>query len=229
MTKDNLIDKFLHVRSLEKYHPGYQDRKLRWAKIYFDMVQGDPDCEMITDETDFARLIKFIILELQAQKPIPLNETYLTKKGFNLKKRPMSLTINMLQNFVEVVTQENILCGLDKEEDKEKDKEEDSVTAVKNQWNEFAKANGLTQVMNIIGKRKQQFNSRLKEDGFDFSKILICASESEFLLGKNDRGWKMDFDFIVKNNTNFLKILEGKYKTNSANKTKSGKDWLDML
>ena len=97
--------KYVHVRNLEKYHPGYKDRSLQWAKIYFNMVQGDPDCEMIDDEVDFARLIKFIILELQAKKPIPVDNSYLQKKGFNLKKRSIELTLRSLHNFLVIDTQ----------------------------------------------------------------------------------------------------------------------------
>jgi len=67
------------------------------------MVQGDPDCEMIENEIDWGRLLKFILLELEAQTPIPLDERYLTKKGFNLKKRPISLTLNVLHNFIELL------------------------------------------------------------------------------------------------------------------------------
>jgi hypothetical protein len=122
---------YIHIRNLEKYHPGYKDRTLLWAKIYFNTVQGDPDCEMIVDEIDWARLIKFIILELQAKKPVPLDEGYLTKKGFNLKKRPISLTIKMLHNFVEVVTQlsEERVIDKDKEENRiDKDIDKDVVT-----------------------------------------------------------------------------------------------------
>src|SRR3990167_1572003 len=93
---------YIHIKNLEKYHPGYKDRSLKWAKIMFNMVQGDPDCEMITNEVDWARLIKFILLELQAKRPIPLDSDYLKKKGFDLKKRPITLTLDMLQNFVEI-------------------------------------------------------------------------------------------------------------------------------
>lgn len=102
--------KYIHVKNLEKYHPGYKDRILLWAKIHIKMIQGDPDCEMITDETDWARLIKFILLELNAQKPIPLDPLYLQRKGFNLKKRPIDLTINMLQTFIEVVSITDTEC-----------------------------------------------------------------------------------------------------------------------
>jgi len=115
---------YVTVKNLEKYHPGYKDRTLQWAKIYFKIVSGDPDCEMIENEIDWARLIKFILLELQAQQPIPINEKYLEKKGFDLKKRPISLTLKMLHNFILVVTEDQKDCHVYKE-DKEKDKEED--------------------------------------------------------------------------------------------------------
>jgi len=101
---------FIHVRNLEKYHPGYKDRILLWAKIHIKMIQGDPDCEMITDETDWARLVKFILLELNAQKPIPLDPVYLHRKGFNLKKRPISLTIKMLHSFIDIVSNTDTEC-----------------------------------------------------------------------------------------------------------------------
>ena len=87
------------------------------------MIQGDPDCEMIENEIDWARLVKFILLELSAKKPIPLNEKYLTKKGFDLKKRPISLTLQMLHNFINVSTEEPKLCHVDKDKDKEEDKD----------------------------------------------------------------------------------------------------------
>lgn len=122
---------FIHIRSLEKYHPGYKDRTLQWGKIHFRMVQGDPDCELITNEIDWGRLIRFILLELEAQKPIPLDTSYLTKKGFDLKKRPISLTIQMLHNFIEVIhgdvgmPTDTRHVDKEKEEDKDKEKEED--------------------------------------------------------------------------------------------------------
>lgn len=97
--------RYIHIKNLEKFHPGYKDRTLHWAKIYFTMVQGDTDCELITNEVDWSRLIKFILLELEAKQPIPLKENYLIKKGFNLKKRPILLTLTVLHNFIDIVTE----------------------------------------------------------------------------------------------------------------------------
>lgn len=95
---------FIHVKNLEKYHPGYRDRELKWAKIYFNIIQGDPEMEML-HEVDRSRYISFILLELQAKKPIPNDEIYFKRKGFDESIRPMSLTLQMLQNFIEVVTE----------------------------------------------------------------------------------------------------------------------------
>jgi len=102
--------KYIHVKSLEKYHPGYKDRTLQWAKIYFKMAQGDPAMELL-HEIDWGRYIRFVLLELEAQSPIPLDEAYLVKKGFDLKIRPMSFTLQMLHNSVEVVTENHETCN----------------------------------------------------------------------------------------------------------------------
>ena len=122
---------YIHIKNLEKFHPGYKDRTLLWAKIHFNMVQGDPDCEMIDNEIDWARLIKFILLELQAKKPLPLDPKYLVKKGFNLKKRPIALTLQVLHNFVNVSTEENSERAIEEkrvEENREEKKREEKLS-----------------------------------------------------------------------------------------------------
>lgn len=68
------------------------------------MLNGDPEFEMLC-EIDQWRFLKFIMLEIQAQKPVPIDLDYLKRKGFDDKKRPISLTIKMLHNFIECVTQ----------------------------------------------------------------------------------------------------------------------------
>ena len=93
--------KYIHVKNLEKYHPGYTERNLIWCKIHFSMISGDPNFEML-DELDQWRFVKFIMLELQSRGPVPIDQKYLERKGFNFKKRSMLLTIQELQKFIEV-------------------------------------------------------------------------------------------------------------------------------
>lgn len=88
------------------------------------MLNGDPEFELLP-EVDQWRFIKFIMLEIQTKKPVPLERSYLSRKGFDLRKRSISLTLQMLHNFVEVcnagVTQ--------RREEKEKRREEKDARA----------------------------------------------------------------------------------------------------
>lgn len=219
--------KYIHVKNLEKYHPGYKDRKLQWAKLYFTAVQGDPDWELIDNEIDFARMIKFIILELEAQQPIPINEKYLTKKGFNLKKRPIFLTLNLLHNFVDVVTQLSKTCVLEEEKEEEKEKEEDKdrnfksfVTATVVLWNNFCKNHPtLSSIKEITPKRRSSLKQRFSQKSFrEFEAVLRAVADQPFLLGRNDRKWCVSFDWLISNDTNYVKVLERKYSDKSEKK-----------
>ena len=100
---------YIHVKNLEKYHPAYKDRELIWCKTYFTMVDADPAFEMLT-EIDKSRFIAFVMLELQIKKPIPMDDEYFVRKGFDIKTRPISLTIQMLHNFIECVTEDSKVC-----------------------------------------------------------------------------------------------------------------------
>ena len=94
--------KAIHIRNLEKYNPGYTDRTHIWCKIYFTMLNSNYEFELI-DDVDKWRLIALIMLEIQMQKPIPYDEKWLQKK-ITTHKRPISLTIKMLHNFLDFVT-----------------------------------------------------------------------------------------------------------------------------
>ena len=110
---------YIHIKSLDKYHPGYKDRTLQWAKIYFNLVQGDPEFELIENEIDKWRYVAMICLELQAKTPLPNSDRYFKLKGFNLKKRSMSLTLQMLHNFITIDTEDSTLLYVDKDKDKD--------------------------------------------------------------------------------------------------------------
>ena len=94
--------KAIHIRNLEKYNPGYTDRSLIWCKIYFTMLNSNYEFELV-DDVDKWRLIALIMLEIQMKKPIPYDEKWLQRK-ITTHKRPISLTIKMLHNFLELVT-----------------------------------------------------------------------------------------------------------------------------
>lgn len=94
--------KYAHIRNLEKYQDGYKDRKHYWAKIYHDMIMGDMEVECL-NEVDFSRLVKFIVIETCYQKPTPLSESFLSRRGFDFSSIGLDETIKNLSHFIEIV------------------------------------------------------------------------------------------------------------------------------
>lgn len=130
---------YVHVKNIDKYHPGYKDRTLQWAKIYINMAEGDPDTEMIENEIDWARFIKLILLELRSKKPLPNTDAYWMRKGFDVKVRPMALTIQMLHNFLDIVTEteETVTNPLRRVDKSRVDKEEEGVGLAASEFLEY--------------------------------------------------------------------------------------------
>lgn len=68
-------------------------------------------------------------------------------------------------------------------------------------------------IMAINGQRKKAVRARWNEhkDIKVFEALFRKAEASSFMKGRNDRNWRADFDWMMKP-TNFVKILEGRYK-----------------
>lgn len=74
-------------------------------------------------------------------------------------------------------------------------------------WNLFAAKYGCAKLQTLSESRKKQIKIRSGEPQFDLSEILRKASEQKYAL---ESSW-FTFDFLIKNDTNYLKVLEGKY------------------
>ena len=114
--------KYIHVENLEKYHPGYKDRELIWAKTYFTMLFGDAEFELIENETDKWRYVAMVMLELKNRNPLPDTPKFWAKY-FDIKKRPMSLTLQMLQKFISIDTQGDEVPYIEKKREEERREE----------------------------------------------------------------------------------------------------------
>ena len=75
-------------------------------------------------------------------------------------------------------------------------------------WNLFATKYRLPTVQAINETRKRKIEIRSKEPQFKFYDILMAMGKSPFLTGD---GWKVSFDWLIENDTNYLKTLEGNY------------------
>lgn len=96
---------------------------------------------------------------------------------------------------------------------------DDEAAAVAYYWNGMAEECGLSQVKRMTAGRREKINARIKElGGF----VKICSDvidqipKQPFLTGKNARGWKCDFDWILEP-SNLVKIEEFKFAGGRAN------------
>lgn len=81
----------------------------------------------------------------------------------------------------------------------------------------------MRKVIVFSQKRKTAVRARIREHGVEsLEKVFRAAANSDFMNGKNNRGWVADFDWII-NPTNYVKILEGKYNNKTQPNATAGK------
>jgi len=65
-------------------------------------------------------------------------------------------------------------------------------------------------------------NCRLRERQYtpeQFREAVIRCRASPFLSGLNDRGWKANFDFLIRNDRNISRVLEGEFDGTAQSKS----------
>ncbi len=70
----------------------------------------------------------------------------------------------------------------------------------------------------LTDKRKQKLRLRWAEkpDPAYWCEVVRRIAKSSFCTGKNDKGWAADFDWLITNDTNHVKVMEGKYDDRKA-------------
>lgn len=79
-----------------------------------------------------------------------------------------------------------------------------------NYWNIVADYLKLAKVQACTDARKNKFKVRINEPAFDFIRILEKIRCSPMLKGETSN-WRVSFDWIFENQSNYVKILEGTY------------------
>lgn len=85
-------------------------------------------------------------------------------------------------------------------------------------WNELDGLGNIRGIRSITdgSKRRTNTRSRLKQYGIDgFKDAIEQIKKSDFLQGKNKKGWTITFDWFVLP-SNFPKVLEGNYLNDNS-------------
>ena len=107
------------------------------------------------------------------------------------------------------------------------DKSSDTITKKQinvfvNLYNDSTKR--LPKVKMISKQRESHIKARLKNlELSEWEKVFKKMEESDFCCGVNNRGWTASFDWIISNDNNYVKVLEGRYDNNSKNQNNNVK------
>jgi len=110
----------------------------------------------------------------------------------------------------------------EKDKDKDLDKDKDILNRVLSYWNEKMP----NKIQKLSEKRKESLRIRLKDSDFAYKVIIDKIAASDFLTGKTlnpnpkHKNWKADIDWLIANDNNYLKVLEGKYDNNGTSTPK---------
>ena len=98
-------------------------------------------------------------------------------------------------------------------------------SAVLEKWNSMA----VNPIRSLNGSRETHLKERIRENGLEtVLEAIDHISKSDFLQGKNSRGWTITFDWFV-NPTNFQKVLEGNYDRKGETKKIDTRDLDELL
>lgn len=119
------------------------------------------------------------------------------------------------------------LAEEDKEEDKERevDKKKIDYDGIKDAFNSLCPS--LPAVKSLSDARRKAIKARLNSYTVDdLNEAFMKAEASDFLKGKNDRNWRANFDWILKD-ANIAKILDGLYDNRQVRSQNKAADKLD--
>lgn len=94
---------------------------------------------------------------------------------------------------------------------------------IKELWNKVCIS--YSKVTTLSNKRKDKIKQRWKELGSlgKVGELFGKVESSNFLKGNNSNQWKCTFDWIIENDNNYVKVLEGNYDNKTSHTTVSSK------
>ena len=124
-----------------------------------------------------------------------------------------------LKNF-ESIKDEYLICPKPAKKKREKKTVDESLNSeygvIVEKYNTICKS--YPRVRGLSGTRIEKIRLRLKEMGNAevFEEVFREMEASDFMKGKNDRGWKASLDWLIINDNNWVKVVEGKYRNKDA-------------
>ncbi len=84
-------------------------------------------------------------------------------------------------------------------------------------WNGISSATGVPAIRDVTGSRKERFVTRAKDGMWEArEEIAREIQQSPFLQGRSGKSWRITFDWLLSNDRNWRKVVEGQYRDGNA-------------
>lgn len=94
---------------------------------------------------------------------------------------------------------------------------DDGINELVAAWNEAIQGTSLSPVTEMTRTRKEQCRQRLQERPLNqWKEVFARVATSRFCKGGNDLGWRVTFSWLVRDDVNAVKVLEGEYDDRSS-------------
>lgn len=217
----------VHIKNWEKYNPRRDAKACSWFRMSNDFLTDPALFDLNNDERMV--LISLFCMASKTMSPLIKVNTALTAVLIRSTEKVVEAALDKLGRS-HIVTSGNI-----------EDLDPTNVTNVTNVtaeqevpecsrasrlmeiWNEHR--GSLASVARMTSKRRDKAYTRLREvsDEAYWVTVVQKLAASSFATGKNDRGWKASFDWLLENDTNHVKASEGKYDDKGGKKPEAKK------
>lgn len=210
------------VRNWEEYQH-YKDRNPPWIKLHFALLTSED--WVLLDDASRVLAIACLLIASRNDGYVPCKPDYIKRVAYLNQEPDFNPLIEC--GFLDPDSGcKQALAGARPEERQSREEteaEEDAKSKIPPcPYDEIVESYHrnqptLAKVMKLTPARKKAVQARWREDqahreeGFWDAFFGQCVSEQPFLLGQNPRGWKADFEWLMKQ-ANFWKVVEGKYK-----------------
>jgi hypothetical protein len=221
------------VKNFERFqHYKLKDGAPRWIKLYREILV-DYEFSALPDNSK-AHLMLIWVLASQTDKPLPFDSKWIASRvGATDKIDLESLAMAgflVVESGLEQESESSLEQIREEEIRGEKKGPTDLVLVASDKdppltpedlvqgWNDCIATSGLSAVHALSETRKKKCKLRLREYPKQawWDTVFRQIRSSKFLLGllpqsPSHKNWRLDFDWLIENDTNVLRIYEGKY------------------
>jgi hypothetical protein len=223
---------FLAVKNFERFQH-YKNRNPPWIKFYASIL-FDYEFQSLPDKSKSHLMLIWLLVSQRHDHRIPNDPRWVAQRIGATEKVDLQILVDggwlilLADCYQPSVNGASKALEQSRGETEEKRIEDQSkktdlgdegisVQELFESWNNLCPPLGLSAVRELSPTRKQKAGLRIREHPkvTFWEDVFARIKGSAFLLGRGPKNgkepWRMDFDWLIDNDTNCIKVAEGRY------------------